>query len=132
MSNVRREPPGGKETCWRPPCWTRSESWQVSGAVDAKGGALEESSRRKRAVGIQGTKRMNSELAAELRQAFSGIVAGNVKAYGIEQVAKYGPYKLKGDTSIMQEMEKLLKQFVYQKRMKLNIDQYVPCYEIER
>jgi predicted Rossmann-fold nucleotide-binding protein len=69
------------------------------------------------------------ELAAQLRCAFSGIVAGNVKQEGIERVQKYGPYKLHGDKEIMQAMDKLLRQFVEQKRMKLD-GNYTPCYEL--
>ncbi|WIO74169.1 nucleotide 5'-monophosphate nucleosidase PpnN [Porticoccaceae bacterium LTM1] len=69
-------------------------------------------------------------LAAEMRRAFSGIVAGNVKSYGIAQIKKHGPYQLHGDPSIMVEMEALLKQFVAQNRMKLQ-GEYTPCYQIE-
>ncbi|UNB81860.1 DUF3412 domain-containing protein [Klebsiella pneumoniae] len=36
-------------------------------------------------------------LAADLRRAFSGIVAGNVKEVGIQAIEQYGPYKLHGD-----------------------------------
>ena len=68
------------------------------------------------------------QLAAELRRAFSGIVAGNVKAYGIEQIERHGPYRLNGDPAIMAEMERLLRQFARQKRMKLS-GKYQPCYE---
>ncbi len=32
-------------------------------------------------------------LAADLRRAFSGIVAGNVKEVGIQAIEQYGPYK---------------------------------------
>ena len=69
-------------------------------------------------------------LASELRCAFSGIVAGNVKAYGIEQVEKYGPYKLKGDEDIIRELEVLLTSFVQQRRMKINEDEFNPCWEL--
>ncbi|MDM3870859.1 nucleotide 5'-monophosphate nucleosidase PpnN [Porticoccus sp. W117] len=69
------------------------------------------------------------QLAAELRRAFSGIVAGNVKAYGIEQIERHGPYQLNGDPAIMEEMSKLLREFVQQRRMKLS-GEYKPCYEI--
>ena len=68
-------------------------------------------------------------LAAELRRAFSGIVAGNVKAQGIARITRYGPYQLRGDPAIMQELDTLLRQFVDQKRMKLSAD-YQPCYSI--
>ena len=69
------------------------------------------------------------QLTAELRRAFSGIVAGNVKAYGIEQIECHGPYQLNGDPKIMAGMSRLLRQFAQQKRMKLS-GEYKPCYEI--
>ena len=71
-----------------------------------------------------------NELAAQLRCAFSGIVAGNVKAFGIEQVAKHGPYKIKGDQELMAEMDRLLVSFVTQGRMKINVENYQPCWEL--
>ncbi len=70
-------------------------------------------------------------LAAQLRRAFSGIVAGNVKAYGIQQIAKHGPYKIRGETAIVSQVERLLRQFVEQRRMKLGSEKYNPCYELE-
>lgn len=70
------------------------------------------------------------ELAANLRRAFSGIVAGNVKAGGIRRIEEHGPYKIKSDSSIMTPMDNLLKAFVEQKRMKLPGTEYIPCYEI--
>ena len=70
-------------------------------------------------------------LASNLRKAFSGIVAGNVKEEGIEAVKKYGPYNLKGDPHIMNRMELLLKAFVEQKRMKLDYANYKPCYKLQ-
>ena len=70
------------------------------------------------------------ELAAQLRRAFSGIVAGNVKAFGIEQVAKHGPYLLKGDPHIVGAMDTLLQKFIQQRRMKLEAASYKPCYRI--
>jgi predicted Rossmann-fold nucleotide-binding protein len=69
-------------------------------------------------------------LAANLRRAFSGIVAGNVKASGIRRIEKHGPYKIQGDKAIMDPMDKLLQAFVKQQRMKLPGSNYVPCYEI--
>jgi len=70
--------------------------------------------------------------AAQLRAAFSGLVAGNVKAFGIEQIAQHGPYKISGDETILSEIDKLLRSFIHQKRMKLGIseDNYAPCYEL--
>ncbi len=72
-----------------------------------------------------------AELAAQLRCAFSGIVAGNVKAFGIEQIARHGPYQLKGDPAIIAEMEQLLQQFVQQRRMKLGAEEYRPSYQLQ-
>jgi len=69
-------------------------------------------------------------LAAYLRQAFSGIVAGNVKEQGIHRIEKFGPYEIKGDPQIMDKLDKLLSSFVEQKRMKLPVKEYVPCYRI--
>ncbi|MEX1033179.1 MAG: nucleotide 5'-monophosphate nucleosidase PpnN [Cellvibrionaceae bacterium] len=70
------------------------------------------------------------ELAAQLRRAFSGIVAGNVKAFGIQQVKERGPYLLKGDAKLMSELDKLLKEFVQQGRMKLKEEDYEPCFKL--
>ena len=39
------------------------------------------------------------ELAVNLRRAFSGIVAGNVREAGIERVEQYGPFELRGDAT---------------------------------
>lgn len=70
------------------------------------------------------------ELAAQLRCAFSGIVAGNVKPDGIERIAKYGPYRLQGDPALMVELDGLLQRFVSQGRMKLSEQPYRPSYEL--
>lgn len=69
-------------------------------------------------------------LAASLRRAFSGIVAGNVKEFGIQAIEKYGCYKLHGDAELMANMDKLLRDFISQQRMKLPGSHYTPCYEI--
>lgn len=70
------------------------------------------------------------QLAAGLRRAFSGIVAGNVKDVGIQAIKEKGPYKLHGDPEIMRRMDDLLQGFVAQHRMKLPGSAYIPCYEI--
>ena len=72
------------------------------------------------------------QLAAQLRAAFSGLVAGNVKAFGIERVKQYGPYELRGDRKVMAAMDELLKMFVQQRRMKLGkgLRDYRPCYRV--
>lgn len=69
-------------------------------------------------------------LAASLRRAFSGIVAGNVKEVGIQAIEEFGPYKLHGDPQMMKQMDSLLQGFVAQHRMKLPGSAYEPCYEI--
>jgi len=69
------------------------------------------------------------ELAADLRRAFSGIVAGNVKADGVKLVRKYGPYEIHGDADILDGMDRLLRAMVEHGRMKIS-GQYDPCYRI--
>ncbi|SON50344.1 nucleotide 5'-monophosphate nucleosidase PpnN [Vibrio tapetis] len=69
-------------------------------------------------------------LAAKLRQAFSGIVAGNVKAEGIKEIKRKGPFIIDGDPVLMKKMDALLSDFVEQQRMKLPGSAYVPCYKI--
>ena len=71
------------------------------------------------------------ELAANLRRAFSGIVAGNVKPSGVALIKKLGVYEISGDKSIMQPLDKLLNAFVKQGRMKLAGAKYTPCYKIK-
>ncbi|ASF99338.1 nucleotide 5'-monophosphate nucleosidase PpnN [Vibrio anguillarum] len=70
-------------------------------------------------------------LAANLRRAFSGIVAGNVKAEGIREIERHGPFIIDGDAQLMKKMDLLLKDFVAQHRMKLpGGSAYEPCYKI--
>jgi len=69
-------------------------------------------------------------LAANLRRAFSGVVAGNVKDAGIRAIEKYGHFEIRGDARIMEPMDSLLASFVAQHRMKLPGKTYVPCYRI--
>lgn len=69
-------------------------------------------------------------LAANLRRAFSGIVAGNVKAKGVQQIKDKGPFEIKGDEEILGPMDTLLRAFVDQGRMKLPGSRYQPCYTI--
>ena len=71
-------------------------------------------------------------LASQLRKAFSGIVAGNVKADGIREIQHFGPFNLHGDKEIMHAMDELLESFVEQKRMKLDSSEYHPCYKIHK
>jgi hypothetical protein len=72
----------------------------------------------------------NHLLAANLRRAFSGIVAGNVKDEGIRAIEQYGHFEICGDADIMALMDSLLASFVEQHRMKLPGKKYVPCYKI--
>ncbi len=73
-----------------------------------------------------------ADLAVVLRKAFSGIVAGNVKAEGIKQIKEHGPFNLTGDPALMTRIDGLLKSFVAQQRMKLPGSEYQPCYTISR
>ncbi len=70
------------------------------------------------------------QLAANLRRAFSGIVTGNVKEYGIQAIERRGPYELSGDPSLMLLLDELLTAFVAQLRMKLPGSMYRPCYRL--
>ncbi|MGZ8160967.1 MAG: nucleotide 5'-monophosphate nucleosidase PpnN [Methylobacter sp.] len=72
----------------------------------------------------------NHQLAANLRRAFSGIVAGNVKDEGIRAIEQYGHFEIHGDAEIMALMDSLLASFVEQHRMKLPGKKYLPCYKI--
>ncbi|WP_166205977.1 nucleotide 5'-monophosphate nucleosidase PpnN [Cognatiluteimonas telluris] len=73
--------------------------------------------------------RKPSELAADLRRAFSGIVSGNVKEEGIREIEQHGKFRIHGDADMMQALDALLRAFVDQRRMKIAGD-YKPCYEI--
>ncbi len=70
------------------------------------------------------------ERAANLRRAFSGIVAGNIKDHGINAIEKHGPFELVGEDSIMGPLDRLLRAFVAQRRMKLAGSEYTPCYRL--
>jgi predicted Rossmann-fold nucleotide-binding protein len=69
-------------------------------------------------------------LAANLRRAFSGVVAGNVKDEGIRAIEQFGHFEIHGDADIMGPMDALLSSFVAQSRMKLPGKAYVPCYRV--
>jgi pyrimidine/purine-5'-nucleotide nucleosidase len=68
-------------------------------------------------------------LAADLRRAFSGIVAGNVKEDGMRNIEAHGPFEIHGDIEIMKALDGLLRAFVEQKRMKMS-GEYKPCYRV--
>ncbi|MDG1938573.1 MAG: nucleotide 5'-monophosphate nucleosidase PpnN [Pseudomonadales bacterium] len=72
------------------------------------------------------------DMAVNLRSMFSGLVAGNVKAEGLQAIAQFGNYKINGDEKLMESIDKLLISFAEQGRMKINADAYSPCYEIVR
>lgn len=73
--------------------------------------------------------RRPQDLAADLRRAFSGIVAGNVKEDGMRRVEEFGPFQIRGDQDIMQALDALLRAFVEQRRMKIS-GEYRPCYRV--
>lgn len=69
-------------------------------------------------------------LAANLRRAFSGIVAGNVKEDGLKAIEDHGLFEIRGEKKIMQPLDELLESFVQQGRMKLPGTKYTPCYKV--
>ncbi len=71
-------------------------------------------------------------LAANLRRAFSGVVAGNVKLQGIAEIERHGLFEIHGEEEIMDRMDSLLTAFIDQGRMKLPGMRYEPCYRIVR
>ena len=72
-------------------------------------------------------------LAVNLRRAFSGIVAGNVRAAGVRLVEQHGPFELRAEPEIAAALDRLLTDFVVQRRMRLSDPgNYVPCYRIVR
>ena len=70
-----------------------------------------------------------SALAADLRRAFSGIVAGNVKEEGMRRIEAHGPFQIHGAPDMMQALDGLLRAFVEQRRMKI-AGEYRPCYRV--
>jgi hypothetical protein len=78
------------------------------------------------------TDQATHQLAAQLRRAFSGIVAGNVKEEGISAIEKYGKFEIHGESAMMAHLDALLQSFVEQSRMKLPGKVYVPCYRVVR
>jgi predicted Rossmann-fold nucleotide-binding protein len=70
------------------------------------------------------------ELAANLRRAFSGLVAGNIRDDGIRAIEAHGPFEIRGDRLIMQRLDELLAACVEQGRMRLPGKPYTPCYRI--
>ncbi len=76
------------------------------------------------------TDQPSYKLAADLRRAFSCIVAGNFKEEGIRAVEEHGKFQITGNPELMAAMDELLESFVDEGRMKLPGTDYVPCYEI--
>ncbi len=69
-------------------------------------------------------------LAANLRRVFSGIVAGHVKPHALNAIEEHGPFKIHGDSTIMKLTDELLQSFITQHRMKIDQENFKPCYEI--
>lgn len=70
------------------------------------------------------------DLAVDLRRAFSGLVAGNVKEHGIQAIEAHGPFELRGEPEIVRHLDELLGAFVAQGRMRLAAASYEPCYRL--
>jgi len=70
------------------------------------------------------------QLAANLRRAFSGVVAGNIRTQALNAIEREGPFKIHGDATIMKMMDELLQSFIQEHRMKIDQQNYKPCYEI--
>ena len=69
------------------------------------------------------------QLAVNLRRAFSGIVAGNVRESGVRMVEEHGPFELHGEPALIELVDRLLRDFVAQRRMHLSDPSgYIPCY----
>ncbi len=69
-------------------------------------------------------------LIANLRRVLSGIVNGNVKEEGIRAVESNGPYEIRGEREIVAALDRLLRSFVAQERMRLPGREYTPCYRL--
>ena len=69
-------------------------------------------------------------LAAQLRRAMSGIVAGNVKPTGVAAVREHGPFRLTGSQRLIEATDEVLQTCIDQGRMKLGSAAYRPCYEM--
>ena len=69
------------------------------------------------------------ELAADLRRAFSGIVAGNVKEPGYARSGEHGPFQLRADAALLDPTTCCAA--LPQQDAWLN-GEYTPCYELDR
>lgn len=70
------------------------------------------------------------KLISELRRAFSGIVAGNVKDQGVRAIEQFGPYQLHGEGEVINGLAGLLEGFVRDGRMKIDPGDYRPCFDV--
>jgi predicted Rossmann-fold nucleotide-binding protein len=70
------------------------------------------------------------EIAVNLRRAFSAIVTGNVKDYGIRMIERDGPFELRCGREVKRALDKLLDRMVKKGRMKLATEAYEPCYRV--
>ncbi len=70
------------------------------------------------------------EIAVNLRRAFSAIVTGNVKDYGIRMIERDGPFELRCGREVKRALDKLLDRMVKKGRMKLATEAYKPCYRV--
>lgn len=70
------------------------------------------------------------ELAVNLRRVFSAIVGGNVKAEGVARIREFGKLEITGDKEITTTLDRVLRSFVAQGRMKLAGKSYEPCYRV--
>ena len=69
-------------------------------------------------------------LAATLRRLFSGIVSGNVREDTMEEIEAHGPFEIYASPGFMGLLDKLLAAFVDDGRMKIERDEYSPCYVV--
>jgi pyrimidine/purine-5'-nucleotide nucleosidase len=69
-------------------------------------------------------------LVANLRRAISGVVAGNIRHHALNAIERNGPFTIHGDATIMKLMDELLQSFIDEHRMKIDQQNYKPCYEI--
>ncbi len=57
---------------------------------------------------IESMTETKDQLASNLRRAFSGIVAGNVKEEGMRAIEQHGPFVIDGEPEIMRALDRLL------------------------
>ena len=111
---ARRATPSSSTGC----CASRASSSGPSSRPRGDGGARPASRTSRR-----------TSCAANLRRAFSGIVAGNVKEEGMRLIEEHGPVRDPRRPGHHAALDALLRAFVDQRRMKL-VGEYRPCYRI--